>query len=82
LRIVPRFYFHLHNDFDATDDEGKELPDLEAARAWAMRQARMLFGQVASDEGRVVLHHHIDIENEQGQVLDSVRFADAVNVEE
>jgi len=32
---VPRFYFHLIDDFDAPDEEGVELPDLEAAREHA-----------------------------------------------
>jgi hypothetical protein len=79
---VPRFYFHLHNDVDIPDDEGVELPDLEAARAHAVRSARVTFGEVAKDEGRVVLHHRIDIEDEQGVVLDTVHFRDAVKVED
>jgi hypothetical protein len=79
---VPRFYFHLHNDIDVPDDEGVDLPDLNAARAHAARQARVTFGETAKDEGRVVLHHRIDIENEQGTVLDTVHFRDAVSVEE
>lgn len=77
-----RYYFHLHNDMDVPDHEGKELPDLQAAREWARSQARALFGQLAKDEGRVTLHHHIDIEDENGTVLDTVRFADAVKVED
>ena len=75
------YYFHLHNDADVPDDEGKELPDLNAARSWAARQARDLIGQIAKDEGRVVLHHRIDIEDEDRQVLDTIWFRDAVEVE-
>ena len=30
---VPRFYFHLRNDMDVPDDEGKDLPDLEVPRS-------------------------------------------------
>ena len=29
---MPRFFFHLHNDIEAPDEEGLELSDLEAAR--------------------------------------------------
>ena len=79
--MVPRFYFHLHDDIDVPDDEGVELPDLEAARAHAVQCARVMFGEMAKDEGRVVLHHRIDIEDEQGAVLDTVHFRDAVTVE-
>jgi hypothetical protein len=78
---VPRFYFHLHNDVDLPDDEGSEHPDLEAARAHAVKCARVTFAEVAKDEGRVVLHHRIDIEDEQGAVLSTVYFRDAVKVE-
>jgi hypothetical protein len=79
---VPRFYFHLHDDLDAVDEEGLQLPDLRAARAHAVRCVRVTFAETAKDEGRVVLHHRIDIADEQGAVLETVRFRDAVRVEE
>jgi hypothetical protein len=66
---------------DVRDEEGTELPDLEAARAYAVRLVRVTFAETAKDEGRVVLHHRIDVENEAGQVLATVRFGDAVKVE-
>ena len=78
---MPRFFFHLHNDMDVPDDEGKELPDLEAAREWAFRSIRDLMGEMAKEEGRVVLHHSVDIEDERGNVLSTVRFSDVVIVE-
>jgi hypothetical protein len=79
---VPRFYFHLYNDRDVRDEEGVELLNLEAARRHAVHLARFTFGETARDEGRVVLHHRIDVGNDQGVVLASVRFGDAVKVEE
>ena len=78
---MPRFYFHLHDDLDVADDEGVELADLDAAHAHAVRCARVMFGELAKDEGRVVLHHRIDIEDERGRVLDTVHFRDAVRIE-
>ena len=79
---MPRFYFHLYNDIDAADDEGVDFPDLASARADAVRQARVTFAETAKDEGRVVLHHRIDIEDEHGRVLGTVYFRDAVKVED
>lgn len=79
---MPRFYFHLYDNFDALDGEGIELPDLEAARAHAVRCVRVTFAETAKDDGRVVLHHRIDIADEQGVVLETVRFGEAVRVEE
>jgi hypothetical protein len=78
---VPKYYFHLHNDMDVPDEEGTDLPDLEAARDYAIRQARVTFAETAKDTGRVVMDHRIDIEDEQGAVVDTVRFRDAVRVE-
>jgi hypothetical protein len=78
---MPRFYFHLLNDIDAPDEEGKELPDLEAARAHARHCARVTIAETIKDQGRFNLDHHIDIESENGQVLDTVWFRDVVTVE-
>jgi hypothetical protein len=82
LAVVPRYYFHLHNDADVPDEEGIELPDLEAARAHGVRCARFTFAEVVKDEGHVVLHHRIDIEDEHQRVLDTVYFRDAVDVDD
>lgn len=79
---MPRFYFHLHNDLDVPDEEGKELSDLNAARAYASEQARGLLGELAKEEGRIVLHHRIDIEDEQRVVLQTVFFREVVTVED
>jgi hypothetical protein len=78
---MPRFYFHLHNDVDAPDPEGKELPDLDAAREAAVRNARFTFAETVKENGRVNLDHRIDIENEGGLVLDTVWFRDVVTIE-
>lgn len=75
---MPRYYFHLHNDVDAPDDEGVEFPDLEAARQHAMADARFTAGETVKEMGHFVGHHRIDIEDETGAVLAIVRFDDAV----
>ncbi len=78
---MPRFHFHLHNDVDVPDEEGQELPDLNAALAWARNQARNLIGELVKETGRVTLHHRIDIANEQSEVVGTVRFGDVVKIE-
>jgi len=37
---MSHYFFDLHNDVDALDDEGVELPDLEAAKAHGLREVR------------------------------------------
>jgi hypothetical protein len=78
---MPRFYLHLRNDLDVPDDEGIELPDLDAARARAAADARFTLGQTAIEEGKINFTHRIDIEDEQGRILDTVWFRDVVQVE-
>ena len=78
---MPRYYFHLHNDVDSPDDEGRELPDLEAARRIALHNARFTAGETVKDRGHLIGNHRIDIEDENGTVLDTVHFRDAVKIE-
>jgi hypothetical protein len=78
---VPRYFFHLHNDVDAPDPEGLELTDLEAAKQFALSNARFTAAETIKDEGHFVGDHRIDIEDENGAVLDTIYFRDAVEVE-
>jgi Domain of unknown function (DUF6894) len=80
-QIVPTYFFHLHNDIDARDEDGRDLPDLDAARELAREQARFTFAETIRDEGRANLDHRIDIEDEHGRVLETVRFRDVVKIE-
>jgi hypothetical protein len=62
-------------------EDGVELPDLEAARARAAANARFTLAQTAMDKGKCNFTHRIDIEDEQGPVLDTTWFRDDVQVE-
>jgi uncharacterized protein DUF6894 len=78
---MPRYYLHLRDDMDVPDDEGVDLPDLEAARVKAAGNARFTLARTAMDEGKINFTHRIDIEDEQGRTLDTVWFRDVVRVE-
>lgn len=78
---MPRFYFHLHNDMDAPDEEGLNFDDLATARVYTIHLARFTAAEEIKETGRLVPDHRIDIENEQGEVLDTVLFRDAVEIE-
>jgi hypothetical protein len=77
---VPLYFFHLYNDIVSMDEEGVDLPDLEAARANGIREAREMMLETVA-EGRINLSHRIDIADESGAVVDSVAFGEAVTVE-
>jgi hypothetical protein len=77
---MPRYFFHLYNDVISIDEEGVDLPDLEAARANGIKEAREMMLEMVA-EGRINFSHRIDIADESGAVVDSVSFGDAVTIE-
>ena len=79
---MARYYFHLLNDVDARDDEGKEFPDLSAARDYARRNIRFTAGEVLKEQGDLVLSHCIQIEDAERNVLDTLYFRDVLNIKE
>ncbi len=48
---MPRFFFNTNDDIDLCDDEGMELPDLDAARRVAIRYAGELLKESRSGLG-------------------------------
>ena len=78
---MPRYFFDLHNDFDVQDDEGRELPDVDAVVAEAVRKARHLIKASIDDPGRIDLRHHIDVRDERGESVFVIHFEDAVTVQ-
>ena len=78
---MPRFYFNLRDDLSADDQEGLELPGFDAARAHAETFARDLAAEAIKRDGKLVLDHRIEVTNETGQDVLTVRFADVVTIE-
>jgi hypothetical protein len=77
---MPRFFFHLRDDMIVDDDEGQELPDLAAAHAVAIQEARIQMCETMR-KGRMTLHHWIEISDEDGRMVDKVLFGEAVEIE-
>jgi hypothetical protein len=75
-----RYYFHLYNDLTVMDMEGQLLPDLEAARANGIKEAREMMMDTVR-EGRIDFSHRIEIADHSGDIVATIRFGDAVRVE-
>lgn len=73
---MPRFYFHVYNDIIATDEEGLDLPDVDAAREQAMDSARELVCE-SIHKGHLNLDHRIEVEDEQHHSVMTVSYRDA-----
>jgi hypothetical protein len=75
---VPLFFFHLREgSFLTRDEEGRELPDRQAAHAVALMSARdIMCGEVM--QGRVDLSDSIEVVDEKGAEVLRLAFSEAV----
>lgn len=76
---MAHYFFHLHNDMDTPDNEGKEYPDDRAAMAEALKSARDMASHSVK-EGKLDLRHFIICVDDTGREVGIVYFADAVTV--
>jgi hypothetical protein len=77
-----RYHFNIIKPSGIVHDhEGTELPTLQAARAHAIKDARLLMS-MAILEGRDVSGRNIEITDEEGEVLLVVPFRDAIAIED
>lgn len=78
---MPKYYFDLHNDVDAPDFEGRDLPDLEAVRSHLTKEVRAMLKASIDENGRIDLRHHIDVRDESGSIIHVMHFEDAITIQ-
>ena len=76
---MPRYLFHLYNDEQTIDKEGRLFPNLEAACADAAQSARSIMGSELTSKGEITLSHWIEVETEEGE-MHVVTFGDTVTI--
>jgi hypothetical protein len=76
---MPRYFFHLYNDLVALDEEGAELPDLEAARTHAIRNIRELMCEELL-KGHLNFGHRIEVADDRWERVLTVPYSEAVTV--
>lgn len=77
---MARYFFNLHENGDVVrDEEGRDLPSVDAAIAVAKAEARQLMAHDVL-AGKLCLDCQIDIVNEQGERITRVPFREAVTV--
>jgi hypothetical protein len=54
---------------------------MAAALMYALKSARFTAGETGKDLGHIIGEHRIDIEDANGQILETVYFRDAVKIE-
>jgi hypothetical protein len=77
---VATYFFNLHECGTLLiDEEGREAPDLDAARKMAIEGARdVMCGEIR--EGRLCLSCRVDIHDSDGALLLAVSFRDALEI--
>jgi hypothetical protein len=76
---VPRYFFHLHNDVETHDEEGRDLADIDAARRAAEEDARHMAAESVRG-GCLPLGHFVEVADEDGQSLFRVTFGEVVKI--
>ena len=78
---MPRYFFDLHNDINALDMEGKELPDEAAAIDRAFVEAREMIKASVDERVKIDLHHFINVRQLGGEVIRKLTFEEALPIE-
>ncbi|MET0179902.1 MAG: hypothetical protein ABW194_05395 [Novosphingobium sp.] len=73
------YFFNLYDEFETFDEEGVWLANAEEAIDRAFQEARAL-AAAAVLGGHLTCHHRIEIVDENRNVIDTVRFDDAVRI--
>ena len=77
---MPLYFFHLRDGVDVLlDGDGREFDDVDAVAKAALVEARAIIAQEAR-EGRIMLDNRIDVENDCGDIVHRLSFADAIEI--
>ena len=77
---MPRYFFHVRNGIgDAEDEEGRELPSVEAARRDAIKGVRSIISDEVK-QGLIDLRGEITVTDEDGAALIRLGFEEAVEL--
>jgi hypothetical protein len=77
---MPRYRFNIHNGIGfVEDEEGRDLPDLDAARTEAVKDIRSILVE-DMEHGRIDLCGRIEVVGESGVAVLSVAFEEAVQI--
>ena len=78
---MPTFKFRLHTDLNTAEPQYRTFANLDAARDFASLTVRFISGEQLKNEGRLHLNHYIDIESQDGRLLERLKFGDVLEIE-
>jgi hypothetical protein len=75
---MPNYFFDLHNDIEAPDEEGRYAPNPQGALTLAIAEVREMAAASITEHGHVDLAHYIQIRDETRAVVSKVHFDEVV----
>lgn len=73
---MPRYFTHLYNNEVLRDERGEEFASLAEAQVAARTSASELIAEHIAEGIVVDLNHHLEVEDETGQVIIVLSFAE------
>jgi hypothetical protein len=77
---MPQFHLNVFSDIDAVDEEGIERANLEVTTLEAIIGARDMIANLIRYGRPVYRTHRIEITDEVGNLLHTVRFGDVIDL--
>ena len=77
---MAHYFFHVHTNGEARDEEGTDFPTLAEAKAYAATNAHFPAVEEMRRDRRFSPNHSIRITGADGVLLHSVRYGDTVDV--
>ena len=78
---MPRFFFLIADGDVYEDEEGQQYADGDAAMVAALTAARELMAEDVKN-GHISLRDRIVVSDEEGQVVGTLNFKDALKIDE
>lgn len=78
---MPRFFFHIADGEQFSDEEGVILPDVRAAIQVAAAGAREIVAEDLKQGNGLPQNEGIEIQDESGHIVAVVTFREAVGLE-
>ena len=77
---MARYFFHLRDGSERLlDPQGLDIDDADQLASTALKEARALVAQDAL-QGKIDLGLRLEVEDEHGNLVHALRFADAVRL--
>ncbi|MFS2108657.1 hypothetical protein ACCC88_03140 [Sphingomonas sp. Sphisp140] len=77
---MARYFFHLYNDVDTIDEDGTDCPNDMTAIARAQAEAVAMAAASITAHRHLVLSHNVQVLDEAGRKVATVRFGDVVTI--